>query len=156
MTATMAEPVCALCGIPADAAYFDDSRIVDAPLPGTEVVLARYTLHPNYCGELQYFSQFTDSFAADATQVETGLEWQIRSDGEPLAPWLTFTHIINPWGMAGFPLHLRLREGCRLEFVVRAPPTPITIFFAPATLPPTRVGGRLLGRVWYNPAFGGR
>ena len=28
-----------------------------------EVVLAKYELHPNYCGELQYFAQYTDAYA---------------------------------------------------------------------------------------------
>lgn len=156
MTASVLEPVCAVCGIPADAAYFDSSRIVAAPPAGSEALLAEYTLHSNYCGELQYFAQFTDTFAADPTQASTpGLEWQIRSDGEPLAPWLTFTHIINPWGMAGFPLRVRLREGCHLEFVVRA--TAVSGGGDVTAIPLARlVGGRLLGRVWYNPQFGGR
>jgi len=35
---------------------------------------------------------------------------------------------------------------------VRVLPPPIT--FVPAQV--SRVGGRLLGRFWYNPAFGGR
>ena len=80
------------------------------------------------------------------------LQWQIRSDGQPLAPWLTFDRIINPWGLTGFPIHIRLREGCLLEFVVRIAASPITRVFAPVQV----VGGRLLGRFWYNPAFGGR
>ena len=58
------------------------------------------------------------------------LEWQIRSDGQPLAPWLTFGRIINPWGLTGFPIHIRLREGCRLEFVVRFTGASVVIFVA--------------------------
>ena len=120
-TATQIEPECHICGIPADASYFDDSSIVAEPNANRPaVVLAKYALHPNYCGELQYFAQFTDDYAANPAAVLTPtLEWQIRSDGQPLAPWLTFGRIINPWGLTGFPIHIRLREGCLLEFVVR-------------------------------------
>ena len=157
MIAAQPETVCAVCGIPADASYFDDSSIVDAPkVDGDEVVLAKYELHPNYCGELQYFAQFTDAYAANPVEVVTpNLEWQIRSDGQPLAPWLTFDRIINPWGLTGFPVHIRLREGCRLEFVVRFKASPNIVFITTAA-PVERVGGRLLGRFWYNRAFGGR
>jgi len=156
MTAVLAETVCPVCAIPADAGYFDNSNIVAAPTSEKpEVVLARYELHPNYCGELQYFAQFTDAYAENPAQVVTpNLEWQIRSDGEPLAPWLTFDRIINPWGLCGFPIHMRLREGCLLELVVRFKGNPGIIAFSPTSV--SLVGGRLLGRYWYNPAFGGR
>lgn len=157
MIATQIEPVCHVCGIPADASYFDDSSIASAPKKnGEEVVLAKYELHPNYCGVLQYFAQYTDAYATTPVAVETpDLEWQIRSDGQPLAPWLTFNRIINPWGLAGFPIHVRLREGCRLEFVVRFTGLPIVVFSSSAAAV-ERVGGRLLGRFWYNTNFGGR
>ncbi len=157
MIATRTETLCDVCGVPLDASYFDDSSIVAMPTTfGQEVVLARYELHPNYCGELQYFAQFTTAHATDPAEVATpGLEWQIRSDGQPLAPWLTFDRIVNPWGLNGFPVHVRLREGCRLEFVVRVTGTDdILLVHNAAGI--ARVGGRLVGRYWYNPAFGGR
>jgi hypothetical protein len=160
MIATELAPACHVCGIPADASYFDDSSIALAPdATSREVVLAKYELHPNYCGELQYFAQYTDAYAQTAAAVETpNLEWQIRSDGQPLAPWLTFSRIINPWGLFGFPIHLRLREGSLTELVVRfvgsSTPNPQILLLS---LPPVQqVGGRLLGRFWYNPNFGGR
>ena len=157
MIATQLEPTCHVCGIPADASYFDDSSIGIAPHGGKrEVVLAKYELHANYCGELQYFAQYTDAYASSPVAVETPtLEWQIRSDGQPLAPWLTFRRIINPWGLSGFPIHIRLREGSLTELVVR--------FVREGSTEPVRdlpqvqrVGGRLLGRYWYNTDFGGR
>jgi len=157
MIATQLEPTCHICGIPADASYFDDSSIVKAPdKKSREVVLAKYELHSNYCGELQYFAQYTDAYASTPAAVETpDLEWQIRSDGQPLAPWLTFRRIINPWGLSGFPIHIRLREGSLTELVVR--------FVREGSTEPVRdlpqvqrVGGRLLGRYWYNTDFGGR
>jgi hypothetical protein len=151
MTATMVEPVCHVCGIPADAGYFDSSSIAEAPNASKpEVILASFQLHPNYCGVLQYFAQFTDPVRVLTEDVE----WQIRSNGQPLAPWLKFNHVINPWGINGFPIHVRLRESCLLEFVARfIPPPPGTP--VPLVLTPPLVGGRLLGRFWYNGAFGG-
>ena len=156
MTTALVEPVCHICGIPADAGYFDSSSIVSAPtVPGQEVVLARFELHPNYCGVLHYFAQFTDAYAQSPTEVETpGLQWQIRCNGQPRDPYLTFDRIINPWGLNGFPIHLRLEEGCLVEFVVRFVGSGTVVEFSTA-LPVTRVGGRLLGRYWYNPVYGG-
>jgi hypothetical protein len=156
MSATQLEPICHVCGVPADAGYFDDSSIAGAPGAGDEVVLAKFQLHPHYCGVLEYFAQYTDVYAASPVEVETpGLEWQIRSDGRPLAPWRTFRRIINPWGLSGFPIHVRLEEGCLTELVVRNV-EPGGIILLSSAIPVTRVGGRLLGRYWYNRAFGGR
>ena len=148
MIATQPDTICHVCGIPADASYFDDSSIVDlATVTGPEVVLAKYELHPNYCGELLYFAQFTDAYAANPAEVVTpDLQWQIRSDGQPLAPWLTFDRIINPWGLSGFPIHLRLREGSLTELVVRfvGEGSIVLVRDLPTV---TQVGGRLLGRL---------
>lgn len=156
MIATQLEPICHVCGMPADAGYFDDSSIAEAPQAGSEVVLATFELRKGYCGLLQYFAQYTDAYAVSPVEVETpDLEWQIRSDGRPLAPWRTFRRIINPWGLSGFPIHVRLQEGCLTELVVRNVGLG-GVILASSALPVTRVGGRLLGRYWYNTAFGGR
>jgi hypothetical protein len=156
MIATQLEPTCPVCGVPADSSYFDDSSIAEAPRAGAEVVLARFELHANYCGVLRYFAQYTNAYAASPVDVETPeLEWHIRSDGRPLAPWLTFRRIINPWGLLGFPIDVRLEEGSLTELVVRNV-APGGVLFASSATPVTRVGGRLLGRYWYNTAFGGR
>jgi len=143
----MAATVCHVCGIPQDAGFFDASNISDVPAPGIEIVLARFQLHHNYCGMLLYFAQFTDEYARDATKVPTpGLQWQIRCNGQPRDPYLTFERIINPWGLSGFPISLRLDEGCTLEFAVRNTGSLTQV---------TKVGGRLLGRYWYNTEYGG-
>jgi hypothetical protein len=140
--------ICHICGIPWDAGFFDESSIQTAPDPGEEKVLARYELHRNYCGMLLYFAQFTDQHARNPTKVETpSLQWQIRCNGQPRDPYLTFDRIINPWGLSGFPVYLRLEEGCILEFAVRRVGT------VPKEL--KKVGGRILGRYWYNTIFGG-
>jgi hypothetical protein len=107
--------ICAICGIPQDAGFFDESNIKEAPKLGEELVLARYELHRNYCGMLMYFAQYTEP----ATIQTPGYQWQIRCNGQPRDPYLAFDHIINPWGLSGFPIYLRLEEGCVLEFVIR-------------------------------------
>lgn len=142
--------VCHVCGVPADAGFFDESSITKPPVDrGSEVILARYPIHRNYCGMLMYFSQFTDRYAADPTSVETpGYRWEIRRDGQLLAPYRDFAEIINPWGLAGFPLSVRLDQGSVLEFAIRnigpAPGDQLQL-----------VGGRIIGRYWYDTRFGG-
>ena len=54
----------------------------------------------------------------------------------------------QPWGLAGFPVSLRLEEGCLVEFVIRRAGDD-----RDKTL--TKVGGRILGRYWYNTVYGG-
>ena len=141
--------VCQACGVPADAGFFDESSVTDPPRPGHETVLARYTLHRNYCGVLLYFAQFTDRFARDPAAVLTpGYRWQIRCDGQPRDPYLTFDRIINPWGLSGFPVSLRLEAGSVVEFVVRRAGDDRDEEL-------TKIGGRILGRYWYNSDYGG-
>jgi hypothetical protein len=148
MNAAVAK-ACNVCGIPADAGFFDESTVQDAPRLGQELVLARYELHRNYCGVLLYFAQFTDRYANDSSQVHTpGYRWQIRCDGQPRDPYLTFDRIINPWGLSGFPIALRLETGCVVEFVVRRAGDDQDLLL-------TKIGGRILGRYWYNAAYGG-
>jgi hypothetical protein len=138
--------ICHICGIPQDAGFFDDSHIKPAPGLGEEITLARYELNRNYCGMLMYFSQFTEP-----SKIETpGYQWQIRCNGQPRDPYLAFQHIINPWGISGFPVYLRLEEGCELEFVIRNLSVGDT-----DTNKLEKVGGRILGRYWYNTAYGG-
>lgn len=228
--------LCAKCGIPFDARYFDASGFADAPETGAEVVLARFELPAEYCGVLEYFSQFTDAWAGDPQQIETPhVEWSILANRRPFDPYLQWQHIVNPWGYGSFPISLRLEESMTLEFVARGigsgavadsalpdvpfsttiasaiagspspqlvtpaslsgikPGTELLVVDAPpnaanqetvtviAVLPPsfaavflnphnslpvsvsgvwnaatkvTRVGGRLVGRYWYNAAFG--
>jgi hypothetical protein len=140
--------ICHVCGIPLDAGFFDESSVQDAPPQGQERILAHYELHRNYCGMLLSFAQFTEPYAGDPTKVETpGFQWQIRCNGRPRDPYLTFEHVINPWGSMPFPLNLRLEEGCLLEFVVR------NVNGSTSSL--GKVGGRIVGRYWYNSAYGG-
>jgi hypothetical protein len=146
--------ICSICGIPQDAGFFDNSQIKDAPKLGEEIVLARHELNRNYCGMLMYFAQFVQFTKKDTknrNEVQTpGYQWQIRCNGQPRDPYLAFQHIINPWGLSGFPIYLRLEEGCVLEFVIRNLSVSDT---DPNNL--KTVGGRILGRYWYNTAYGG-
>ena len=67
-------------------------------------MLVEFELPPQYCGVLQYFFQFTDLLASDATRIDTpDLEWTIRVNGHPLHPYLGFQHIVNPWGTSVLP-----------------------------------------------------
>lgn len=149
--------LCAMCRIPLDSQYFDESRITEAPGIGSEAVLARFQLPPQYCGVLEYFAQFTDALARDPTQVETpGLEWSMLANGRPLFPYLKFDRILNPWGRGSFQIFLRLDEGAAVEFVVRgiADVSPVADRPVVENPAPTRVGGRIVGRYWYNAAYG--
>lgn len=151
--------ICVSCGIPSDASFFDESKIIALKKPdprdpqnelsilnpGQELVLASYQLHRNYCGVLMSFAQFTDLSVGNAPQFTTpGYQWQIRCNGQPRDPYLTFDHIINPWGYGGVPVQLRLEEGCLVELVIRN--------VGGDSL--KQVGGRITGRYWYNTVYG--
>ena len=151
--------LCFNCGIPLDAKYFDESGVVlifsEEPgrevvlEPGREVVLARFELSPQYCGVLEYFAQFTDLYETDSSKIKTdGLEWVILSNGHPLYPYVKLEMIVNPWGNGSFQIAIRLDEGATIEFVVRLRRRSDEL--AGITL----VGGRLVGRYWYNTAYG--
>jgi hypothetical protein len=151
-------PVCATCGIPWDAGYFDESRVFDLTIQplnaGEELVLARYQLHRNYCGMLMSFAQFTDAYARDNSLVLTpGYLWQVRVNGLSRDPYLPLDHILNPWGQAGMPVHLRMEEGGLVEIAIRNLDVVLGIN-DPREL--KIVGGRITGRFWYNTDFGGR
>jgi len=140
--------VCQICGVPSDAGYFDVASIQDAPTKvGEEVELARHELHSQYCGTLLYFAQFADEGLNRQVISHTpGYEWAILCNNQPRSPYLPTSLILNPWGYNAFPIHLRLEEGCTVRFMVRkvAPQGALS-----------QVGGRLLGRTWYNTIYGG-
>ena len=139
------------CGTPLDSQYFDDSRFDALPEVGASALLARVQLPPQYCGVLEYFSQFTDLFVVDSTEVETpGLRWQILANRQPLAPYHQLAAILNPWGFGSFQFSLRLPEGAVVELIVRRIASSVNASGKPIT----RVGGRLVGRFWYDPAYG--
>jgi hypothetical protein len=141
--------MCNVCGIPWDAGYFDETSIQPAPTIGEELVLAQYQLHRNYCGILTSFAQFTDKYASDNSKVlTTGYFWQIRCNGQPRDPYLTFDHIINPWGQSSNSVQFRLEEGCLVEIAIRN-------VGANGGDIVNIVGGRITGRYWYNTDYGG-
>lgn len=141
--------LCAHCSIPLDAKIFDESGVADAPKPGHSVVLARFELPSQYCGVLQFFSQFTDAQARDHSQILTpGLLWTLRINQRPFYPYLQMDHIVNPWGFGSFEIALRLEERAIVDFVVRGISDP--------PLDPSLkiVAARIFGRYWYNAAYG--
>ena len=147
---------CATCGIPLDSEYFDESGVTETEkadqeevlTPGQEVVLASFELPPQYCGVLEYFSQFTDVHAAEPAQIRTpDIQWRISINRRPLYPYLTLDRIVNPWGYGSFPVSIRLDENAGLEFIVRRVSKGTSHHIK-------RIGGRIVGRYWYNAAYG--
>jgi hypothetical protein len=137
---------CPMCGVPLDSEYFDESGVIAAPDVGDAIVLARFELPPQYCGVLEYFSQFTDEHAGNAAKIATpGLVWMLLVSNRPLYPYLNFDRIVNPWGYGSFQISIRLDDSATIEFVVRRVNT--------ATSNITQVGGRIVGRYWYNAAY---
>ena len=147
-----ASALCNACGIPLDSQYFDDSRVKDAPKDvGGEIVLARFDLPAQYCGVLLYFAQFTDVFALDASKIDTPqIEWRILVNNHVLFPYINLRHIVNPWGFGSYPVNIRLDENSSIEFVARR------VKEADKEDPKVvaTVGGRIMGRFWYNACYG--
>jgi len=143
-----------ICGVPVDSEHFDASGIEKTPEPGREVLLARFELQPQYCGVFENFSQYvgTQDGRLLAIMQTPGLEWLILINRRPLSPFLRLDHIVNPWGLGGFPVAIRLDENALIEFVVRNVnyPNPRE----PALRKAETVGGRITGRYWYNPVYG--
>jgi hypothetical protein len=138
---------CPMCGIPLDSEYFDESGVVDLPNVGESIVLARFELPPQYCGVLEYFSQFTDEHAGNPSRIATpGVLWMLLVNNRPLYPYLNFDRIVNPWGYGSFQIAIRLDDSATIEFAVRRVNN--------ATSAITQVGGRIVGRYWYNAAYG--
>lgn len=144
--------VCHICGVPLDAGYFDVANIKTAPQDGQEVEVARYELHAQYCGTLLYFAQYAEQITPPQQVISQtpGYEWIILCNNQPRAPYLSTNLIRNPWGYNALPVHLRLEEGCTLRFVVRKVP-----LAGEGKINLSKVGGRLLGRTWYNTIYGG-
>src|SRR5574341_758935 len=162
---TLSNNSCVICGIPLDAEYFDVSGVALGELPedhpfkqfdqeftntlptrGEERVLASFQLHPQYCGALTYFSQYTDLYVDDNRQILTpGFEWSVVQNGKPVFPYTRLEQIVNPWGYNCLPVLVRLDENAKVEFVLRNRSIsnlndyPIKAF-----------AGRIRGRYWYN------
>ena len=139
---------CSICDSPADAGWFDSSSIQQAPRKfNEEVLLAHFKVPREYCGQLVYFSQYAFSYRekGDTLLYTPGYEWSIRLDGIPLSPYNSLDHIINPWGIHGFPINLRLNGDNAIEFVVRCKKEEGNL---------SQVGGRIMGRYWYNETYG--
>lgn len=144
---------CVHCGMPLDARPFDASSVQPAPAEGQALVLARFELPPQYCGLLEYFAQFTDQHGASPANVLThGVRWTLRVNQRPLEPYRDLDHVVNPWGFGCYPVRLRLDDAATLELVVRG--VPVDPGLAPAPPKVKLVGGRIVGRFWYDAEFG--
>ena len=155
MDRALTDKCCMICGIPLDAEYFDVSGFVrdeEIPGKGEQKVLAGFQLHPQYCGVLTYFSQYTDKYAENNAKIQTrGYEWLILQSGKPLFPYTRLDLIVNPWGYNCLPVAVRLDENAKVEFVLRNRSASNT-----DNDRITAFAGRIMGRYWYNDSFGGR
>ena len=105
-------------------------------------------MHPQYCGVLQCFSQFTDAYARDNSEARTpGLAWMIVRNDQPVAPYHRIESIVNPWGYGSYGFQLRLDENAKIELVVHNRSFEFHDDIE-------TIGGRIMGRYWYNRAFG--
>lgn len=157
---------CDVCGIPLDSQPFDASGFVEGdglPRRGETVVLARFVIHPQYCGVLQCFAQYTDLFFRYNSEVETpGLEWRLLRNGRPLFPYQQIESIINPWGYGNYSFDIRLEENSTVEFVVHNRDCELDGASSLLRLPGStndgirKIGGRIMGRFWYNEIYGTR
>ena len=144
--------LCVNCGIPIDSQRFDESSIATIPEVGNEIVLASFDLPAQYCGSLEHVSQFTDLNMRRPDQVDSpGLEWTLLANGRALSPFSRLTHILNPWGFGSYRMDQRLDDSAHIELIVRRTAE------RTARQPQLRVrdvGGRIVGRYWYNRGFG--
>jgi hypothetical protein len=152
---THADPasgLCVNCGIPLDSQRFDESFIDKIPDVGVETVLASFELPAQYCGSLEHVTQYTDLNLRRPEQVETpGLEWTLVVNGRALHPFSRLTRILNPWGFGSYRTDVRLDEGAHIELIVRRTADQTS---RNRRLRVSDVGGRIVGRYWYNRAFG--
>jgi len=144
--------LCTACGIPLDSLHFDESSVVPAPTEiGDEIVLGRFELPAQYCGVLQYFSQFSDAFGDNFVNIQTPtIEWKLLVNNHALFPYMNLRHIVNPWGYGSYPVNIRLDEDSTIELVARRV-TPIGALTNPTI---DVIGGRIMGRFWYNASYG--
>lgn len=139
---------CPRCGIPIDAISFDESSTHDWISVRREVTLARFELPTQYCGVLESFTQFTDAYAKDVSQIDTpSIRWRLLIDRHPAAPYTNLQWIVNPWGhRPPGRLRIKLPPGATVELVAVRDST--------GTDAITRVGGRITGRYWYDLSYG--
>ncbi len=148
----MEKTVCPVCDIPTDAEVFDDANVVEFPEKGQQVVLASFQIHPQYCGILENFAQFTDLHAIQNQRIDTkGLEWIILRNGQPLFPYIKLELIVNPWGFNNYAVAIRLDENSKIEFIVRN-----RSYDGTTVNRIEKIGGRICGRYWYNRVYGGQ
>ena len=142
--------LCARCSVPLDAKIFDESSFSDPPDLNRSITLAHFELPPQYCGVLEFFSQFTDAQARDHSRIRTfGLVWTLRINHRPFYPYLQMDHIVNPWGFGSFQVSLRLEERANVDLIIRG-----VSDVQPRDPDLNKVAGRIFGRYWYNPEYG--
>ncbi len=149
------------CSIPVDAEYFDEFGFLQfeqLPKKGEQAALTSFQLPRQYCGVLTYFAQYADHFFFNNAKIYTpGLIWIIRRNEQPLFPYHKMEGIINPWGYGGFEFSIRLDENAKVDFIVYN--RDFNDFNGTEKNNPpidkiSMIGGRIIGRYWYNRKYG--
>ena len=142
---------CNICGAPLDADYFDVVQLSACACerrPGSRAGAPRAAFAVLRRAAL--FRPVRRAGRTDSRQVlsETpGYEWVILCNNQPRAPYLPTSLILSAWGLNAFPVNLRLEEGCVVRFVVRQGHASAR---RRRSITLSQVGGRLMGRSWYN------
>ena len=148
--------VCQICGVPVDAGYFDVASFKDAPVgmrarrggAGALRAASRSTAAP--CS-ISPSSRKTGSDARQVISQTPGYEWIILCNNQPRAPYLPTSLILNPWGYNALPRSPAIggrmrRQSSWSEKLLLPRGRAVTL---------SQVGGRLMGRSWYNTNYGG-
>ncbi|MFN0172616.1 MAG: hypothetical protein ACKV22_40065 [Bryobacteraceae bacterium] len=138
------------CRAPLDARYFDESEgpVTVKPVSADPLQLARFELPFGYCGTLEAFWQFTDTYAGDNAEISTpGFEWLLLINGQPVAPYLGLRTIFQPWGWPAQKISIRLPVNALVEFTLRVVTPRVG---TPPAAEVKVVAGRIFGRYWYS------
>ena len=147
--------LCPNCGLPRDYEHFDESGFASRQRRSSPAVRwcwrASNCRHNTAgCSKISP-SLPTCSGAISPRSRRPACNGSSQSTNGPLYPYVRLEHIVNPWGYGSFGVSIRLDENATVEFVVR------NLGHPPPDRPETeinRVGGRIVGRFWYNPAYG--
>jgi hypothetical protein len=139
-------------GIPLDADYFDVHGVAEVA-SGETKILTSFIVPEQYNGILIHFKQYFERRSDDTRRPKSAIStfpifWTVQAAGQPFDQYANFATLLNPWSADGLPLAIRLEEGKQLEVLVRNAETDTKQV-------PIICAARLIGRFWYNRAYGG-
>ena len=99
------------CNIPVDAECFDASSFITTlPARGEQSVLASFQLHPQYCGVLTHFAQFTDDFAAHPASAQANCRTFTETGHQVCGTFLNYWTNNGALAQQGYPITEPLSE----------------------------------------------